>query len=151
MRGYLRLKAFRRLFADDALVFLAWLILFITAIVWQVRVYIIYYVWNISDGLHAPPPDLFEKVEMQVHQGLAITILNFVSLWCIKFAFLLLFKKMNRNVNGQQILWWSVFFFTVATLIVSIGIQAYDCVFGDIVKISGQSIARAQDTTANVF
>ena len=138
-RGYLRWKAFRKFFADDALVLLAWLLLFITAIIWQKRVYIIYYVWNISDGAIFPPPaDIFEKVDLEVHQGLAVTILNFVSLWCIKFAFLLLFKKLGRNVKGQDILWWSVLLFTVATLAISIGVQAYGCVFGNIKEISGE-------------
>ena len=141
-RGYFRLKSFRRLFFDDALVLFAWVILLITAVIWQKRVYIIYYVNDISNGVIDPPPtDLWELVGKQVHQGLAVTILNLVSLWSVKFAFLVLFKKMGRNVRGQKPLWWFVFLFTFATLAVSIGVQAYGCVFGDIEKISGRSTA----------
>lgn len=100
---------------------------------------IIYYVWNISDGaIYPPPADLFEKLEKEIHQGLAVTILNFVSLWCIKFAFLVLFKKLGRNVAKQKILWWTVLVFTIATLVISIGVQAYQCVFGDVRVIAGQ-------------
>ncbi|ERF71135.1 hypothetical protein EPUS_08930 [Endocarpon pusillum Z07020] len=132
-RGYCRIKRFRRLFLDDALVLLAWILLFITAVIWQTRVYIIYYVWDISVGAISPPPaDLWEKIDKQVHQGIAVTILTLVSLWCVKFALLALFKKMGRKVRRQRVLWWIVFLFTVATLAVSIGVQAYGCVFGDI-------------------
>ena len=80
-RGYFQLRIFRRVFFDDALVLLARVILLITAVRWQKRVYIIYYVIDISDGVIYPPPaDLWELKDKQVHQGLAVIILNLISL-----------------------------------------------------------------------
>lgn len=138
MRGYLRLKAFRRLFADDALVLLAWLILSIIAITVQARIHITYSFWDISDKVaQANRAENFKNFKKQVNQGLAMNVLNQLSLWCIKFAFLLLFKRMSKNVKGQRNLWWFVFVITVATLIVSIGTPPYSCGIGDIKKITG--------------
>ena len=141
VRGYYRIKRFNRLFFDDALVLLAWICLFITAVIWQTRVWIVYYVWNVSDGkVYPPPANFFELVDKQVHQGLAVTFMNIVSLWSVKFAFLVLFRRMSRNVRGFDLLWWAVFLFTVATLAVCVGVQAYDCTFGEIMKISSECI-----------
>lgn len=75
-------------------------------------------------------------IDKELHQGLANTISNFVSLWCIKFAFLLFLKKLGRNVEDQKVLWWAVFLFTIVTLAISIGVQAYGCFFGNVVEKS---------------
>ena len=121
--------------------FLAWLILFITAVVWQVRVYIVYYIWNISDGsVQEPPSDLFEKVGKQIHQGIAMNVLNPVSLWCVKFAFLVMFQKLGNNVKGQRTLWWVVFAVTVATLIITIGALPWACAVGNVIELSGDDL-----------
>ena len=120
--------------------------------IWQTRVYIVYYVWNIADGAVYPPPaNVWEMVDEQVHQGLAVTILNLVTLWCVKFALLALFRKMGHNVRGQGLLWWSVLLFTVATLAISIGVQAYGCVFGDIEVISGKVTSHLEGSKLNRF
>lgn len=134
MRVYLRLKAFRRLFADDALVFLSWCAVFITTVFWQERIYEIDYMWETSDESSQEEPTdlvLFRFIKKIMFQGISNAILSFFSLWCIKFAFLLFFRKLGQKVKGQRNLWWFVFVSTFATLVISVAIMHYGCFSGN--------------------
>ena len=132
-RIYVRLRVFRRLYDDDVLVILAWLILCTCTMLWHIRrtLELLYESYHIGYGGVLPSKHYLEHLTDWLRILFAGLFLNLVGLWCIKFAFLAFFRRLGRNVKGQKILWQVVFAFTVAGLAISVGVCYYPCIFAD--------------------
>ena len=130
-RVYVRLRVFRRIFDDDILVILAWLILLTYAILWHVRstlelVYESYYMEY--GGVQPSVYDIQHRTNW-LRILFAELFLNIIGLWCIKYAFLAFFLRLGHKVKGQKILWWTIFSLTTAGLAISIGVCYFPCIF----------------------
>lgn len=68
-----------------------------------------------------PPPHFVVDTESYCEGSVAALMFFYSSLWPVKLACLLFFKRLGHNVKGQKLLWWSVFGLTVATYLVCIG------------------------------
>ena len=125
----MRLRVFRRLYDDDALLVLAWLILLTTAVLWLVNrtLKLVYVGYKIVDGDVAPPAYFLQHLRSWNHILLAETYLNLCGLWCVKFSFLAFFRRLGYHVKGQKLMWWTVSLFTVAGLIVSVIMLLFPC------------------------
>lgn len=127
LRIYVRIKSFHRLFWDDFLVLLAWLMILANSIVWQYAKTGLYLLLNVQSGRQPPPPDFAGKVEEYLHASIAILILFYSSLWCVKLSFLIFFLRLGRNVRWQNVIWWSVFVIVVASYFSVIGTIKWHC------------------------
>lgn len=127
MRIYVRIRSFRRLFWDDALVLVAWLMLLANAIIWQRAKTGLYLLLNVQSGRVPPPANFNEEVGEYLHLSLVVLILFYSSLWCIKLSFLVFFKRLGRNVRRQKTIWWSVLAVVVASYFSVIGTVQYHC------------------------
>jgi hypothetical protein len=86
-----------------------------------------YYIMNVAAGLQWPGAGFASTTERWSRASVAFTFFYYSSLWSIKIAFLLFFKRLGTNVMHQKKIWWTIFVFTIATYFVCIGITEYAC------------------------
>ena len=137
---YVRIKTFSRLFADDALVLVAWLMLLASAIIWQFNKDVLYMTLAISAGALSTVPENF-PAEMQryLRHSIAAFVFFYSGIWSIKLSFLIFFRQLGSHFWGQKILWWSIFGVTIATYFVSLGTIHYHCFNSSFQHIMGTS------------
>ena len=134
-----RIKAFKKLFADDALVLFACLLLLINTIIWQVSKSDLYLNLEVSSGQIFPPPANFpERTTRYLRRAVALIIFFYTGLWAIKLSFLIFFKRLGHNVRNQKAVWWTVFAITVATYCATLGTIEYRCLAGSFTYILGE-------------
>lgn len=77
-RLYVRLRVFRRVFDDDILVILTWLMLLTTAMIWPVKNTLepIYVSYRVAFGGFSPPAYYLENFASWLHFLYAETFLN---------------------------------------------------------------------------
>lgn len=127
MRIYVRIKSFRRVFWDDFLVLIAWLMLVATAIIWHYAKVGLYVLLGVQSGQQRAPPDFDTKAGRYLHLSAAVIILFYSSLWCVKLSFLIFFRRLGRNVRRQKLIWWSVLTVVVASYFATLGTPPYRC------------------------
>ena len=111
---------------DDALVILAYIMLLASAGLWQMSLEYIYTLSSVGAGEGQPPrPKLCTATQQRVRGMLATGLLYCISVWSIKLAFLLFFRRVGRDVRGQAVLWWSVLGFNVVSFVAWLGIAAW--------------------------
>ena len=133
---YARLATFRRLFIDDVLALLAWLMLLSMTILAQSAEGGLYLQFAISEGKALPTPDNLSKLSRFLHIFVAIDVLLVTCVWTVKASFLAFFWRLGQRVRGQKLLWWSVTSVTLATYVAAIGIIPYRCDLGKVQHIS---------------
>ena len=138
-RGYVRFNVFRRFFLDDGLVLLAWILILVSAAIWQSMVDDLYLIYAVTVGALQPPTDLLEILDRYTHQTIAVSMLNLLGLWSVKAALLTLFYKLGHNVRGHNVLWWSAAIATFIGLAISIGVQNWKCIAGSQSEALGTS------------
>ena len=127
-RGYVRLRVFHRLFLDDILVLLAWLIFLANVILNQIMLPTLYLMTELYDL----PEDFPSKFDFFLHAYMATTFAFWCCLWSVKASFLVFFRKLGHNVARQNILWWCALSITVIGFIINLAIWYYKCSVGNI-------------------
>lgn len=136
-RIFVRIKSFRRIYADDILVLTAWLMFFASAVVWQSQHSALYEQLALSSGTVIPTPEELAAIKTCFRAECAILIIYYTSLWIVKLSFLLFFRRLGSNVRGQKI-WWCVTGFTVATWATYIGTIDFKCFLRSLIDIYGR-------------
>ena len=124
---YARIRGFNRLWWDDALVVLAWLLLLGNAVLWQFAKTGLYAVQAVSSGRQLPGADFVSQVEQYLRLSAGYFVLFYTSLWSVKVSFLIFFRRLGQNVNHQRVIWWSVSGVVVAGYAVAIGTIRWKC------------------------
>ncbi len=127
VRIFARLKAFKKLYADDIFVLLALTLALATAILWQVFGEAMFELMAVSSGAGLPGPNFVTNSENYSKASVAVIFFFYSTLWSIKVSFLLFFKRLGKNVRRQNLLWWPIFGFTTATYFACIGTIQYGC------------------------
>lgn len=126
-RIYVRIKTFHRLFWDDFLLLVAWFMLLANATIWQYAKTGLYLLLNVQSGRQLPPADFGLKVGEYLHESVAILVLFYSSLWCVKLSFLVFFRRLGQKVQKQKIIWWSVLVVVVAGYFSVLGTIQWHC------------------------
>lgn len=127
-RIYVRVKTFRKLYYDDLLVVIAWLMFLSSAIIWQLNKNDLYRSLAVSTGHSYPPPiDYPQKTEKYLRASLVVLLFFYSSLWSIKISFLIFFRRLGQKVKGQRHLWWFALAITLFSYFVCIGTTDYKC------------------------
>ena len=127
-RFYVRLKIFRRLHIEDALVLAAWLMNLANAAIWQKNSKNLYLFIAVESGQMArPAPEHFSYIYTEFHSMFASYILFYTALWSIKLSFLLFFRELGNDIRRQRIFWYCVLAYTVASYITCLGMIDYKC------------------------
>lgn len=127
LRLYVRWKVFRRLFIDDAFVVLAYLLLLTFSCYWQVRVKSFYVVLEVAAGHALPGPDFRYHYSHYLKVHLICFVLYGFSLWSVKLAFLIFFKRLGHRIRYQYIAWWIVFVWNIVAFIAFMGYANWRC------------------------
>ena len=98
-----------------------------SAITWQIFALHMYYIMTVSAGLEMPGEDFAQIAEKYSKATCAVIILFYSALWSIKISFLLFFRRLGTNVQGQKLIWWPIFGITLATYFACIGTIQYQC------------------------
>ena len=132
----MRWKVFRKLFADDAFVVLSCLFLLLYAILWQDRASDLYIVFAVNSGATKPEADYIEHARRYVTARIVYAFLYPFSLWSIKFALLLFFRRLGLQARRQMFLWWCVLGCNIICLGVWYGVPVWRCTINSIEYIS---------------
>ena len=112
---------------DDGLVIFALILALASAILWQIFANDMFVLMAVSSGHKMPTPGFVDNSEAYFKASVAVIAFFYSTLWAIKVSFLVFFKRLTKNVRRQQLLWWPVLGFTVATYFVCIGTIQYRC------------------------
>lgn len=135
-RIYVRVRSFRKLYVDDALILLAWLMILATSIIWQTLSGAMYRsLFVISGKVHHPPPTFVNDQQNFLHGSAVVIVLFYSSLWAVKLSFLFFFRRLVRGVARQKQLWWAVLAITVGSYFACIGTIEYKCLLSSFAKI----------------
>lgn len=138
-RLLVRYKIFGRLYADDGLVFFAWILLLTNTILWQIGKDALYETFAFSAGQLFPPPANFEhNSEQYLRRSIAVIIFFYTGLWSIKLSFLIFFKRLGQNVRNQGLIWWTVLIITGASYFACLGDTYYKCLASPFSYIEGE-------------
>lgn len=126
-RIYVRIKSFRRVYADDFLVVLAWLLLLTSAIIWQTQQTSMYTQFRLSSGNVVPTPEILAAERTFLRTEVATIFMFYTCLWSVKISVLIFFRRLGQKVKGHRVWWWCVLALTVATWATCIGDIQYPC------------------------
>ncbi|KAL8915920.1 MAG: hypothetical protein Q9172_006563 [Xanthocarpia lactea] len=126
-RVFVRIKAFRRLWVDDALVLLAWLLLLAIAVIWQTQVEALYTQFKLTSQTILPTPEILDKQRIYFRFLAASIVAFYTCLFAVKLSFLIFFRRLGAKVKGQRTWWWIVLFFNIAAWITLIGSMGWPC------------------------
>ena len=123
----MRWRVFQKLFIDDALVVFAYLQLLAFAIVWQEYANDLYVIFAVATGQEAPVADMLERVYRFQTAEIICNMLYGFTLWSIKLAFLLFFRRIGHHVRHQNAIWWSVLTWNAIAFVIWIGVINWRC------------------------
>ncbi|KAH8433112.1 uncharacterized protein LDX57_010746 [Aspergillus melleus] len=115
--------------ADDFFLLLAWLFSLGMAILWSIFYKHLYTILAFSKGdLSSIPLNIdWYKIQQQLRAQLAGYILNYCSIWSVKFSFMFFFRKLGERYRLQKIIWWSVFGLLIVSFAGCIGTLDFAC------------------------
>jgi len=137
-RIFVRVRVFRKLFADDFLVIGAWLIMLTNAIIWQTQYKIVYQLYAFFAAGAFPDVAFLTRFEVFLKFQSAILILLYTCLWAVKLSFLIFFRRLELKLSGFRVWWWIVLGITIASWVSCVGDNQYDCETGDIERLFGE-------------
>lgn len=137
-RIFVRIKSFRRIYAADALVLIAWLMFLASAVIWQSQQTAMYEQFALSTGNVIPTPEQLAAERTFLRSEVATISMYYTSLWIVKLSFLVFFRRLGQKVRGQRIWWWCVTGFTIATWATCIGSMDFKCLLRSLDYVFGR-------------
>lgn len=146
-RIFVRIKSFRMIYADDVLVLTAWLMFFVSSVIWQTQQMALsqqmalYEEFGSGSGTFVPTPEQLEAgktLQTLLRCDVVITILYLTALWTVKLSFLIFFRRLSQKVQGQN-MWWCVTGLTVVTWVTCVGITPFKCFLGSLERVFGKA------------
>ena len=134
-RVFVRIKVFRKIWVDDVLVVFAWLLLLITAILWQTQIEALYIQFELLAQTVLPTPEIEHKQVVYFRSLAALIVMFYTCLFAIKLSFLFFFRRLGAKVQGQGTWWWIVLVFNTATWITLIASMGWRCMLRSLTYI----------------
>ena len=99
-RIFVRIKSFRRIYVDNVLVLIAWLMFLAFAIIWQSQQTALYEEYSLALWTIIRTPDKLQAGRTLLYAKSTNGILYLTSLWIIKFSFPVFFRRIGQNARG---------------------------------------------------
>lgn len=138
-RVWIRLKSDSRLRLDDHLVVAAWLMLLLSAVLWEVKGGLLYWMYDVQYGRRPPSPEFVPAYATFMPLVFVWSVLYPSCLWAVKFSFLVFFRRLGFQVNQNKGWWWSVSAIAAGGWVVSVADIDFRCTLADITYIMGGS------------
>lgn len=102
-----------------------------------------------SSGRVEPTPKALAGERSLLNAEFGVEVLFSLTLWSVKFSFLVFFRRLGSNIRGQNVWWWCVMGFTIAALVTIIGTLNYQCESRSLGYISSKRSLQYQFQRAN--
>ncbi|KUL91762.1 hypothetical protein ZTR_01174 [Talaromyces verruculosus] len=135
-RLYARSRTSRRLYLDDFFISFAYILLLISAALWQWGAKDMYYILNANAGLVEIGPDFVARMRRFLLVSFIVEIFYYTILVLFKLSLLFFFRRAGSSANTFEHFWWPILVFSICTYLVAIGDVDYHCLFGSLEKIS---------------
>ncbi|KAI0382676.1 hypothetical protein F5Y04DRAFT_287721 [Hypomontagnella monticulosa] len=135
-RLYARFRGPRRLHLDDVCILFAYVLILITAALWQYAAVDMYYILNVNAGVAPLEADFEARTRRWLVISFVVEIFFYTILILFKLSMLFFFKRLGTNINWFNYMWWPILFFSLSTYFVSIGDVEYRCLFNDLETIT---------------
>ncbi|KAK5993821.1 hypothetical protein PT974_07258 [Cladobotryum mycophilum] len=123
-----RIRSFKKLYSDDYLVIAAWLMLLATSVIWQIKVPILYQLFEINRGGAPLTTKFTDSYATFMPHIVTWSVLFYSCLWSVKFSFLLFFRRLGSKITHQyNIWWWIICVLTFAGWVACIADIDYKC------------------------
>ena len=126
-RTWIRVRRFRRLYPDD------WLLLFSLAtfivavgVFWQ-NITNVFDQMDIIQGIKPITVEFITGQVSNIRLNYASGSMLWVSVYCVKLAFLAIFRRLIWHDRALKIWWWFVLVFVLVTGLISVGFDAWIC------------------------
>ncbi|KAI8949246.1 hypothetical protein F4801DRAFT_553923 [Xylaria longipes] len=129
-RLYSRYRGPGRVFWDDVFAIASFILVSVSAALWQWAARDMYYVLDVEAGLDTYHPDFVSRAQRWLLVSLIIYLLFYTSLFPIKLSFLYFFRRLGQGIDFYQYFWWPIMFASLVTFIVSISDTRYQCLAG---------------------
>lgn len=103
-----------------------------TSIVWQMYLQDMYDMAHLVQGTFVPGPTFVQDIKVALQACGAMSITVYIGLWLIKASFLVLFYRLGNGIPLYLYAWWVATALIMACGIASLGLNQYQCMFGDI-------------------
>ena len=112
-RFIIRYRTLRKLQLDDALHGLAALVLVAYVVTYTISFPSLYPFLHQGPEAVEPPPDI--ELDRFFHRAIAISATFWVTIYLIKFSFLVFYRTLFGILSSFMVAWWIVFVFTIVT------------------------------------
>lgn len=135
-----------RLFWDDAFAIFAFVLVLITAAVWQWGAPEMYYVLNVQAGVEPYVEEQFlPRMRRWLLASLVAELFFYTSLISIKLAFLFFFRRLGASIQYFHWVWWPVLVVSIGNYLGSIGNVDYKCLVGSV-----ETVLKECNTTSSI-
>lgn len=134
----MRAKCFGRVFADDFLVALGWIMLLVTCVTWQAEAPALWEQFAIARGEDGDGNglDSLPRFQRFLRMNVPWLYLFYSCLWSIKLSFLIFFRRIGgTSRKGHRVWWWCVLVVTVLAWIPCVADIDYNCTTKSILYI----------------
>lgn len=114
---------------------IAYILLLVTAGLWQWAAKDMYYVLNANAGLVQIGPDFTKRMHRFLVVSFIVEIFFYTILIMFKLSLLFFFKRLGSNADRFNYFWWPTLVFSICTYLVAIGDVDYNCIFGSLERI----------------
>ncbi|KID62980.1 uncharacterized protein G6M90_00g079820 [Metarhizium brunneum] len=135
-RLYARIRTSRRLYLDDLFISFAYVLVVVTAALWQWGAKDMYYILNANAGLVQVGPDFVTRMRRFLLVSFIVEMFFYTVLMLFKLSLLFFFKRLGSSVDRFKYFWWPTLVFSMCTYLVAVGDIDYECLFGSLKDIT---------------
>ncbi|CRG89903.1 hypothetical protein PISL3812_06942 [Talaromyces islandicus] len=138
IRLYARLRSSssRRIYIDDAFILFGYILLLITAALWQWGAKDMYYILDLSAGHAQLEPDYTARLHRMLLVSFLAEFLFYHILIMFKLSLLFFFRRISSSADKFKCFWWPTLIYSVCTYFISVGTINYDCYWGSLEKVT---------------
>ncbi|AEO62908.1 uncharacterized protein THITE_40285, partial [Thermothielavioides terrestris NRRL 8126] len=103
-----------------------------STIVWQLYLPDLYNMAHAVEGTFVPGPTFVQDTQAALRACGVMSITVYIGLWLIKSSFLALFYRLGHQIPLYLYAWWVCAALIMACGFASLGLNQYECMFGDI-------------------
>ncbi|KID97563.1 hypothetical protein MAJ_06435, partial [Metarhizium majus ARSEF 297] len=135
-RLYARSRTSRRLYLDDLFISFAYVLVVVTAALWQWGAKDMYYILNANAGLVQVGPDFVTRMRRFLLVSFIAEMFFYTILMLFKLSLLFFVKRLGSSVDRFKYFWWPTLVFSMCTYLVAVGDIDYKCLFATLEDIT---------------